>query len=392
MAGTDASVDPRIALPPQPEAAEAGVRPLVAVRGSGLPPALLWGAMILAGIILFVILDSRRRAQQGAVAEPAVAAAMPAAPPLYIPPTLPPAQAVTVAPPLQQYVLGGQPQARPRPRGEAPVPAQPPQTTIRYDPQPMPPGGGFVPPPQQPPPSQRVSNGPIVVIDTSTPAPAAAQGTGGTGGSTSEQSIGEALGTAQPVSRVRSSVFANRSTTVEQGALIPAVLETAFDSRRPGFARAIVSRDVRSFDGTRVLIPRGSRLTGEYRSDIQPGQKRALINWTRLVRPDGVTIAISSPSADTLGRGGVRGSYNSHFFQNFAGAVLQTVIQTGASLATRATRGDVIVALPGSVQQQLPTAATENGKIVPTLTIAAGTSISVFVARDLDFSAAEKAR
>ena len=54
--------------------------------------------------------------------------------------------------------------------------------------------------------------------------------------------------------------LANPSATVPQGALIQAVLETALDSNRPGFVRAIVSRDVRSFDGTKILIPRGSRL------------------------------------------------------------------------------------------------------------------------------------
>jgi type IV secretion system protein VirB10 len=381
-----AGVDPRVALPPS-ALAEAGVRPVVALRGSGPPQALLWGAMILAGIILFIILDARRRAQVETVAQPALAIATPAAPPLYIPPALPPAQTVAVARPLQRYTLDGPPRAR---AGGFVQP--PPQAPVRYDPSPMTPNGGYVPPPPQPPPSQRGSNSPIVVIDTSAPSPADGPRGRGRPQDASEQSIGDALGISQPVDRVRSSVFANRSTTVEQGALIPAVLETAFDSRRPGFARAIVSRDVRGLDGSRVLIPRGSRLTGEYRSDIQPGQKRALINWTRLVRPDGVTIAIASPSADTLGRGGVRGSYNSHFIENFAGAVLQTVIQTGASLATRATRGDVIVALPGSVQQQLPVSGTASSKTGPTLTVPAGTSISVFVARDLDFSDAEKAR
>jgi len=63
------------------------------------------------------------------------------------------------------------------------------------------------------------------------------------------------------------------------------VLETAFDSTRPGLARALVQSDVRGFDGSRVLIPRGSRLIGEYRSDVAPGQHRALVNWTRLIRP-----------------------------------------------------------------------------------------------------------
>ncbi|MGA9580620.1 MAG: TrbI/VirB10 family protein, partial [Allosphingosinicella sp.] len=213
--------------------------------------------------------------------------------------------------------------------------------------------------------------------------PGGAAGPGGPGG---QASLSDAFAGDQSVSRVRSGIFANRSTTVPQSTLIPAVLETAFNSRRPGFARAVVSRDVRGFDGSKVLIPRGSRLTGEYRSDIQPGQKRALINWTRLIRPDGVTMAIGSPTADTLGRGGVKGKYNSHFFERFGGAILQTALDIGANVASRQAANGVVVALPGSTQNLGQ--SLQSSRIVPTLTVPAGTSISVFVARDLDFSTA----
>jgi type IV secretion system protein VirB10 len=185
-------------------------------------------------------------------------------------------------------------------------------------------------------------------------------------------------------------VLANRGTTVAQGALIPAVLETALDSTRPGFARAIVSRDVRGFDGTKVLIPRGSRLIGEYRSEVAPGQRRALVIWTRLIRPDGVTIAIGSPAGDPLGRGGIRANVNSHFFERFAGAILQSGLDIGVNLASRAGGGTVVV-LPGQVQGSLGQ-LVQPQQITPTLTVRQGTSISIFVARDLDFTGVENRR
>src|SRR5690606_30718959 len=52
-------------------------------------------------------------------------------------------------------------------------------------------------------------------------------------------------------------------TTVTQGTMIPAVLETAINTDVPGYVRAVVSDDVRSFDGTRLLVPRSSRLIGQ---------------------------------------------------------------------------------------------------------------------------------
>src|SRR3546814_3658585 len=135
--------------------------------------------------------------------------------------------------------------------------------------------------------------------------------------------------------RSRSGSMSNRSTTVPQGTLIPAVLETAFNSTGSGFARALVQRDIYGFDGARVLIPRGSRLIGEYASDTSPGQKRAFVTWTRLIRPDGVTIALASPTTDPVGVGGVRAKVDSHFFERFAGSFLQSAMLIGGNLAAR---------------------------------------------------------
>jgi type IV secretion system protein VirB10 len=185
---------------------------------------------------------------------------------------------------------------------------------------------------------------------------------------------------------MRASALANRSMTVPQGYLIPAVLETGFDSTKPGFARAIVSRDVRGFDGRNVLIPRGSRLIGDYRSEVGPRQKRAIITWTRLIRPDGMTITLDSPAVDTLGRGGVPANVNTHFFARVSDALLQSTVGIGSALAQRSVTGPVVV-LPGATAPAVGQIAPTNS-YVPTLTVPAGKSISVFVAHDLDFSAA----
>jgi type IV secretion system protein VirB10 len=189
--------------------------------------------------------------------------------------------------------------------------------------------------------------------------------------------------------RVEAGNFANPATSVPQGAVIQAVLETALDSTRAGAARAIVSRDVLGFDGSRVLIPRGSRLYGEYKSDLSAGQNRALIHWTRLMRPDGVVVALDSPSADPLGRAGVKGKVNSHFFQRFGGALLQSALDIGVDLATSdIADGTVIVGLPGSTQSIF--APTTRESVRPTLKVAQGTPVSVFVAHDLDFTEVER--
>ena len=107
----------------------------------------------------------------------------------------------------------------------------------------------------------------------------------------------------------------NPAATVSQGTLIPAILETAINSDVPGYVRAVVSRDVMGFDGRRVLIPSGSRLIGQYRSGLAAGQSRAFIVWTRLTRPDGVTVSLGSPVTDPLGRAGLGGKVDSHLLK-----------------------------------------------------------------------------
>ncbi len=191
---------------------------------------------------------------------------------------------------------------------------------------------------------------------------------------------------AQASNRVKAERFVRPSQTIPKGTVIPAVLETALDSTRAGAARALVQRDIYSFDGTRILIQRGSRLYGEYDSGLAAGQNRVLIQWTRLIRPDGVTIALDSPSSDPLGRAGVKGKVDSKFLQRFGGAILQSVLDIGVGLATQEIGSGVVVALPGSTQN----VQIQNGNQVQrTLKVKHGTSVSVFVARDLDFSSVD---
>ena len=183
-------------------------------------------------------------------------------------------------------------------------------------------------------------------------------------------------------SSVHATKLAAPASTVVQGTLIPAVLETAIDTDVPGYARAVVSQDVRSFDGSKVLIPRSSRLIGEYKGVTQAGQRRAYLMWTRLVRPDGVSVALASPAADFSGQAGIGGQVNSHFFSRFGSAILLSILG-GAS--TLATGGASTVVVSGAGQSAASAAIQQNGNRGPTIKVRQGEPIRVFTARDLIF-------
>ena len=351
------------------------MRPVVARASQGLPVWLLVAAAAILGLLLFSVLDARRRALTAPPVRPRVVdtAGTPSAPPALF---IPPAPRIIAPEPIEA-------EPPPAPPAPSPAPAPQPEPRIVYVPQPQP----AMPPvaEQQP----RAAGGSVLVVDTTTPdadgpgiaAPAAAGPAGGA----------PAPAIAVAGSRARAGQLRHRATTVPQGTLIPAVLETALDSTRPGQARALVSRDVRGFDGSKVLIPRGSRLFGEYRADLAPGQNRAFVQWSRLVRPDGVTIAIGSPAADALGRAGIKGSVNSHFLERFGAAILQSTLDIGVNLATAQLGNSPVIVLPNQAQS-LTAPLIGTRQVQPTLKVKQGARVTVFVARDLDFTAVETVR
>ena len=172
------------------------------------------------------------------------------------------------------------------------------------------------------------------------------------------------------------------ATTVTQGTLIPAILETAINTDVPGYVRAVVSQDVRSFDGRNVLVPRSSRLIGQYQSGVQGGQKRAYVIWTRLIRPDGASVNLASPAVGFDGTTGLEGNVNNRFFQRFGSALLLSVVGGLSAIGT----GGASVVLGGAGQSAASVAAQQDSQIGPTIRVRQGEPIRVFTARDLDFS------
>jgi type IV secretion system protein VirB10 len=235
----------------------------------------------------------------------------------------------------------------------------------------------------QPAPAINPYNTPTVVFDASAlppPAPGAPAGEAAKGDSVGDfaSRIG---GVGGGPAQARADI--NPQTTVTQGTMIPAVLETAINTDVPGYVRAVVSQDVRSFDGSRVLVPRSSRLIGQYQSGLQGGQKRAYVIWTRLIRPDGISVALASPATAFDGSAGLKGDTNSHFFQRFGSALLLSVV---GGLSAIGTGGTSLVL--GGGESAAAAAVNQGNHIAPTVRVRQGEPIRVFTARDLDFSRA----
>lgn len=179
--------------------------------------------------------------------------------------------------------------------------------------------------------------------------------------------------------------------TIIQGKIISGILETAINSDLPGFLRAMVKEDVYSEQGGHVLIPKGSRLIGQYQSDLDVGQKRVFITWDRLVRPDGIEISLNSAGTNRLGQSGLSGHVNTHFKERFGEAVLLSLIAAGSSTLNVGKKDEdnslssYREAISNSFADSAGESFNRTAGLGPTINIPQGVLIKVFVAQDLNF-------
>ncbi len=200
------------------------------------------------------------------------------------------------------------------------------------------------------------------------------------------------------LSGATASVIRNPDMVVTEGTVMPCILQTAIDTQLAGFVTCVVPIDVRGTTGDVALLDRGTKIVGQIQNGLVQGQDRVFVLWTRAETPNHVVISLNSPGADELGRAGLPGEVDNHWWQRFGGALMLTLLQgslnAGTALATNSGSGNNNQATMGFVYgaqssgNQIANTALENSiNIPPTLRKNQGDTVSVFVAQDLDFSA-----
>jgi type IV secretion system protein VirB10 len=185
---------------------------------------------------------------------------------------------------------------------------------------------------------------------------------------------------------VSASMLPTRRFLLGKGTFIDCTLETAIDSSLPGMTTCITATDTFSADGTVVLLERGTKLVGETRGEVQPGTARLFVLWSEARTPTGVVVPLSSPGTDALGRSGLEGAVNRHFWERFGAAILLTVINgTVQGLVNSQNNGGSVVVSPSTSTDVMSEVLKGTINIPPTITKSQGDRIQVFVARDVDF-------
>jgi type IV secretion system protein VirB10 len=203
--------------------------------------------------------------------------------------------------------------------------------------------------------------------------------------------VGENQGELAPLLRpsvahaVRAEMLPARRLLLPKGAFIDCTLETAIDSTLPGMTTCVMATDAFGVDGNVVLLERGTKLIGETRGQVQQGAARVFVLWTEARTPAGVVVPLASPGADELGRAGLPGEVNRHFWERFGAAMLVSIID-GAIQASQSSRnGSTLIIEPSASQGVVTEVLKSTINIPPTVVKQNGDRIQVLVARDLDF-------
>jgi type IV secretion system protein VirB10 len=176
------------------------------------------------------------------------------------------------------------------------------------------------------------------------------------------------------------------------GTIISAALVTGINSDLPGEIIATVTENVYdTVTGHYLLVPQGSRLLGQYDSQVTYGQRRILLVWTRLLMPDGSSIVLDRlPGVDGAGYSGVEDGVNWHWGRIFAGAALTTLLGVNAQLVaanTNTSSGSIVTATRQSAQDSVNQVGQQitrkNLSIQPTLTARPGLPLNVIVNKDI---------
>jgi type IV secretion system protein VirB10 len=186
---------------------------------------------------------------------------------------------------------------------------------------------------------------------------------------------------------VRAQVLPTQRLLLPKGAFIDCTLETAIDSTLPGMTTCILATDTFGGDGKVVLLERGTKLVGETQGQVQQGSARVFVLWTEARTPAGVIVPLASPGTDELGRSGLPGLVNRHFWERFGAAILISVIDGAIQGVAESSRGgsSTVVVDPSASQGVMTEVLKGTVNIPPTVTKQQGDRIQVLVARDLDF-------
>lgn len=200
-----------------------------------------------------------------------------------------------------------------------------------------------------------------------------------------------------------SSYPVDRSRMITADRYIPAVLENTINSEiGEGRVVGVVESHVYSGDGRNILLPAGTRTIGLYER-LEVNSSRLDVNWYRIIRPDGVGVAIEEPSVDVMGRRGLIGDVDRRFWERYGVPLLVSTLSSatdylladdnntvttfsdGTVAETKTETDQVVDDFTQDVSRITQNLIAEGANVRPVVTIPGGTRFNITPTRDIYF-------
>lgn len=196
---------------------------------------------------------------------------------------------------------------------------------------------------------------------------------------------------------VKAGSLGDLNLSVQKGKSIDCVTSTLIDASLPGMVSCRLVTNLMSANGRVVLAEAGSEVTGEQNGNMKQGQLRLFVLWNRIYTPNGVTMQIDSPGTDALGGAGVSGEIDNRWMARVGGALMLSTVKdifayqiaamsskNSGNQSNTATAAFTNTTSSGEKLSEKILESTIN--IPPSFYLNQGSRISIFIARDLDFS------
>lgn len=182
----------------------------------------------------------------------------------------------------------------------------------------------------------------------------------------------------------------NPSLLLQKGTYIGCSLNTRLVSQIKGGISCTTSENIYSKDGVTLLIEKGSKIFGSFRSgEMNDGINRIFVVWSEIRTPNNVVIPVQSGAGDKLGGSGMEGYVDHQWMKRFGASVLLSMIDDVFNYVANGKRdnnNDFSENTRDATQQMANTVLSEFIKIKPVLYINQGDIVGVYVNRDIDFS------
>jgi type IV secretion system protein VirB10 len=152
----------------------------------------------------------------------------------------------------------------------------------------------------------------------------------------------------------RSTLPVDRSRILTADMRIPGILEDAVNSQVGGRMIVLVKRDVLSPNGRFILLPAYTKIICHYEPLEEVGQSRLAVKCSRLIRPDGLSVALQeATAADQAGRTGLIGDVDNRLWERYGAAFMVAGISALTQAGSNLTKNQVLNSSSNQLSQNI---------------------------------------